>query len=100
TTYWEQESDLDSHDLDQVGVTLEKRSGGYFIAGIAGKCGKPVLDSVHIGDKLIQIYAVHVSDANRGAIISAFPGRPGSARLLILERDGHVLNVRAKVTAF
>ena len=83
TTYWEQESDLDSHDLDQVGVTLEKRSGGYFIAGIAEKSGKPVLDSVQIGDKLIQIDDVQVSGATRGAIFAALHGQPGSVRLLI-----------------
>ena len=100
TTYWEQERDLDSHDLDQVGVTLEKRSGGYFIAGIAEKSGKPVLDSVQIGDKLIQIDHVRVSGATRGAIFAALHGEPGSIRLLILERGGHLLNVRAKVTAF
>ena len=100
TTYWEQESDLDSHDLDQVGVTLEKRSGDYFIAGIAEKSGKPVLDSVQIGDKLIQIDDVRVSNATRGAIFAALHGEPGSVRLLILERGGHRLNVRAKITAF
>jgi hypothetical protein len=100
TTYWEQESDLDSHDLDQVGVTLEKRSGGYFIAGIAEKSGKPVSDSVQIGDKLIQIDDVRVSGATRGAIFAALHGEPGSIRLLILERGCHLLNVRAKVTAF
>ena len=100
TIYWEQESDLNSHDLDRVGVTLEKRSSGYFIAGIAEKSGKPVLDSVQIGDKLIQVDDVRVSDATRGAIFTALHGEPDSVRLLILERGGHRLNVKAKVTAF
>jgi hypothetical protein len=100
TTYWEQEGDLNPHDLDQVGVTLEKRSAGYFIAGIAQKSGKPVLDSVQIGDKLIQVDDVRTSDATRGAIFAALHGEPDSVRLLILERGGHRLNVRAKVTAF
>ena len=53
--YWERVSDLDPHDLDQVGVTLEKRSDGYFIAGIAQKDGKPTVDTVRVGDKLIQV---------------------------------------------
>jgi hypothetical protein len=36
-TYWQQEVDLDPHDLDQVGITLETRVNvkGYFIAAIA-----------------------------------------------------------------
>ena len=100
TTYWEQEGDLNSHELDQVGVTLEKRSSGYFIAGIAEKSGKPVLDSVQIGDKLIQVDDVRVSDATRGAIFTALHGEPDSVRLLILERGGNRLSVKAKVTAF
>jgi len=50
-TYWERVSDLDLHDLDQVGVTLEKRSDGYFIAGIAEKSGKPTVAAVRVGDK-------------------------------------------------
>jgi hypothetical protein len=33
--YWERQVELDPHDLDQVGMTLEKRGTGYFIAGIA-----------------------------------------------------------------
>ena len=100
TTNWERESNLDPHDLDQVGVTLEKRSDGYFVAGIAEKSGKPVLDSIQAGDKLIQIDDVRVSGATRGAIFAALHGEPGSVRLLILERGGQRLKVPAKVTAF
>jgi len=100
TTYWEQESDLDPHDLDQVGVTLERRNGGYFVAGIAEKSGKPVLDSVQVGDKLVQVDDLRVSDATRGAIFAALHGEPGSVRLLTLERGGQSLKVPAKVTAF
>lgn len=99
-TYWERQSDLDPHDLDQIGVTLEKRNGRYFIAGIAEKSGKPVLDSVQVGDKLIQIDGVRVSDATRGAIFAALHGEPGSVRLLVLERGSHRLTVPAKITAF
>ena len=67
-TYWERVSDLDLHDLDQVGVTLEKRSDGYFIAGIAEKSGKPTVAAVRVGDKLIQVDNVLLSSATRGYI--------------------------------
>jgi len=99
-TYWERESDLDPHDLDQIGVTLEKRNGGYFIAGIAHKSGKPVLDRVQVGDKLILIGDVRVSDVTRGAIFAALHGEPGSVRLLVLERGSRRLIVPAKITSF
>lgn len=100
TTYWERESDLDPHDLDQVGVTLEKRNSGYFVAGIAEKAGKPTVNGLQVGDKLIQIDDVRVSDATRGAIFAALHGEPGSVRLLIIERGGQQLKVAAKVTTF
>jgi len=99
-TYWERVSDLDPHDLYQVGMTLEKRSEGYFIAGIAEKSGKPTVDAVRVGDKLIQVDNVLLSSATRGAINSALHGEPGSVRMLVLERDGRHLTLPAKVTAF
>jgi hypothetical protein len=99
-TYWEQQIELDPHDLDQVGVTLEKRDTGYFIAGIAQKDGKPTVDAVLVGDRLIQVDDLQVSSATRGAIFAALHGRPGSVRTLVIERDGKRLSVPAKITAF
>jgi hypothetical protein len=81
-------------------VTLEKRSDGYFIAGIAEKSGKPMVDAVRVGDKLIQVDTVLLSSATRGAIFAALHGEPGSVRMLVLERDGQQLTLPAKVTAF
>jgi len=98
--YWEQQTELDPHDLDQVGVTLEKRDTDYFIAGIAEKDGKSTVDAVRAGDRLIQVDDLQVSSATRGAIFAALHGRPGSVRTLVVERDGRRLNVPAKVTAF
>jgi hypothetical protein len=100
TTYWERVSDLDPHELDQVGVTLEKRSDGYFIAGIAQKSGKPTVDTVRVGDRLIQVDDVVLSSATRGSIFAALHGKPGEVRMLVVERDGQQLTVPAKVTAF
>ena len=100
TAYWERVSDLDPHELDQVGVTLEKGSDGYFIAGIAQKSGKPTVDTVRVGDKLIQVDDVVLSSATRGAIFAALHGKPGEVRMLVVERDGQQLTVPAKVTAF
>jgi hypothetical protein len=98
--YWEQQIELDPHDLDQVGVTLERRDTGYFIAGIAQKDGKPTVDAVRVGDRLIQVGDLQLSNATRGAIFAALHGKPGSVRTLVVERDGKRLNVAAKTTAF
>jgi len=99
-TYWEQENELDPHDLDQVGVTLEKRDDAYFIAGIAEKNGKPTADTVRVGDKLVQVDDVCLSSATRGAVFAALHGKPGTIRMLVVERDGKQLTLPVKVTAF
>jgi C-terminal processing protease CtpA/Prc len=81
-------------------MNLEKRNSGYFVAGIAEKAGRATVNGLQVGDKLIQVDDVRVSDATRGAIFAALRGEPGSVRLLIVERGGQHLKVPAKVTTF
>jgi hypothetical protein len=101
-TYWERQSALDPHDLDQVGVTLETRDGekGYFIGGVAEIDGKPAVDGVQVGDKLIQVDGLVLDGATRGAIFSALHGKSGTVRVLIVERDGKELTFKEKTSAF
>jgi hypothetical protein len=102
-TYWQREVDLDPHDLDQVGITLETRDNvkGYFIAAIATTMnGKPAVQNVRVGDKLLQVDDVVLRDATRGAIFSALHGKPGSTRTLLLERDGKQMRVPVLTNAF
>jgi len=102
-TYWQQEVDLDPHDLDQVGITLETRANvkGYFIAAIATTMdGKPAVQNIRVGDKLLQVDDVVLSDATRGAIFSALHGKPGTTRTLLLERDGKQMRVPVLTNAF
>jgi hypothetical protein len=99
-TYWLRERDDDPDDLNQVGVTLEKRNDGYFIAGVAAKDGHATVDGVRAGDKLLQVDALRLDGATRGAVFSALHGRPDSVHLLIVEREGKLVTVPAKVTAF
>ena len=101
-TYWDRESELDPHDLDQVGVTLETRDGekGYFIARVAEIDGKPTVEGVRAGDKLIQIDGLVLDGATRGAIFSALHGKPGTARVLVVEREGKQLTSKEKTSGF
>jgi hypothetical protein len=101
-TYWQHQTNLDKHDLDQVGITLETRDNekGYFIAGISEQHGKPAVDGLRVGDKLTQIDSLRVADATRGGIFSALHGKPGATRTLILERNGQPITLLVKVTAF
>jgi hypothetical protein len=99
-TYWQRQRDVDPHDLDQIGVTLEKRRNGYFIAGVAEKDGIPTVDGIRAGDRLVQVDAFRLEGATRGAVFSALHGRPDSVHMLIVERDGKRMMVPAKVSAF
>ncbi len=102
TTYWQRETNLDPHDLDQVGITLENHNNekGYFVAAIAEQNNKPTVEGLQPGDKLIQIDNLQVSDLTRGGIFNALHGKPDTTRTLILERNGKQFTVPAKTTAF
>jgi hypothetical protein len=101
-TYWERQTALDPHDLDQVGVTLETRDGesGYFVAGIAEKNGKRTVEGILVGDKLVQVDGLRVNGATRGALFAALHGNPGAVRVLTVERAGRPMQIRARTTAF
>jgi C-terminal processing protease CtpA/Prc len=58
------------------------------------------VDGIRIGDKLVQVDDLRLADATRGAIFAALHGKPGTVRMLILERDGKQLTVPAKTSAF
>lgn len=102
TICFERESEFNGDDLNQVGITLETRDGqkGYFIAGVALKDGRPTVDGVVVGDRLIKIDDLDMSSATRGAIFSALHGKPVETRVLTVERNGEQLKVTATVTAF
>jgi hypothetical protein len=99
-TYWERQMALDSHDLDQVGLTLKSKNGEYFVAAIAAQNGKSTVENVQAGDKLLQIDALPTSGATWGAIFSALRGKPGEIRTLLLERGNRQFTLQARVVRF
>ena len=98
--YWLKQSDPDSRDLDQVGLTLRSEHREYFVAAVAKKDGRPTVEGVSPGDRLIRIGDLETQNATWGAIYNALHGNPGETRMLVLERNGNRFTVAAKVTAF
>jgi hypothetical protein len=98
--YWQQRDDPDTHDLDQVGLTLKSDRGAFLVAAVALKNGRPTVEGVLPGDRLMRIDALDTAGATWGAIYSALHGRPGELRALSIERDGERLSVPSRVTAF
>jgi hypothetical protein len=98
--YWLKQSGPDSNDFDQVGLTLRSQHREYFVAAVARKNGRPSVEGVSPGDRLIRIGDLETKDATWGAIYNAMHGKPGETRMLVLERGGNRFTVAAKVTAF
>ena len=94
------QGDPDSDDFDQVGLTLRSQHREYFVAAVARKNGRPTVEGVSPGDRLIRIGNLQTQNATWGAIYNAMHGKPGQTLILVLERSGNRFAVTAKVTAF
>jgi hypothetical protein len=99
-SYWDMETPLDTHDLDQVGLTLIRTNGVAVVGGIAKKNGVDTVSGVQPGDTLVEIDGVTAASLTRGALLTALHGAPGDRRHLVLERAGKRVEVDAVVTAF
>ena len=100
-TYWEAGPPTGPGDLDTVGLTLRPEAGGGFtIAGVVTKDGKPAVAVVQPGDKLIRVGSFYTTGALMGQVVDALRGKPGETRTLVIEREGKQLAVEAKVTRF
>jgi hypothetical protein len=99
-SYWLSQTALDPHDLDQVGLTLALRDGEYFVASIATQKGKPSVEGVQVGDKLLKVDALELSTSTWDGIFSAMHGAPGDIRILHIERNGVPFTVQASIKAF
>jgi C-terminal processing protease CtpA/Prc len=100
TIYWLQQTEPDPHDLDQVGLTLKFEQGNYLVAGVATKNGKPTVDDVQPGDRLVRIDTLETKGAPWGAIYDAMHGSPGEVRTLTLDRAADQITVRARISSF
>jgi hypothetical protein len=99
-TYWQRQAPPDTHELDQVGLTLARENAVTTIAAVAQKNGVDTVAGVAPGDKLIKIDGRDTAAMTRGELLAALHGKPGDIRRLTLERDGKPFPVDAPVTAF
>jgi hypothetical protein len=97
-TWWEAGPRAVDHDLDIVGLTLHPETGGgVTVAGVVTRDGKPLVEGVRPGDRLLRVGPLDISTAAMGAVVDALRGRPGETRELVVERDGARHTVEAKV---
>jgi hypothetical protein len=99
-SYWLAEQKLDAHDLDQVGIVLQRVNGIVTVAGIARKNGVEMVRGVEKGDRLLKIGDLDTSTATHGQLLAALHGNPDDIRHLLLERKGKRIEVDVAVTTF
>lgn len=100
-TWWEAGPLPDTEDLDTVGLTLRPEASGEFVvAGVARKNGRPVVDGVRVGDKIVRIGTLTTAGATMGAVAGALRGTRGAKRTIVVERDGKLFEIEAKVVRF
>jgi len=99
--YFEKGAEFNSRDMDTVGLTLQPQADrSYRVIGVAQKDGKPAVEGVEPGDKLLRIGKFNATGASMGTVVDALRGNPGDVRILLLERDGKPLKIEAKVERF
>jgi hypothetical protein len=99
-SYWLQEAPLDTHDLDQVGLTLVHLGGHTGVAGIVRKNGVETVSGAQPGDEILAIDGRPTTAMTRGEVLDALHGTPGARKHLTLKRKGQTLELDAPVTAF
>jgi hypothetical protein len=88
-------------DFDVVGLVLRPEDDGrYTIIGVADYEGKPSVEGVQAGDRLVAVNDIPVTGATMGQVWAALGGTPGQERRLSLERGGKQFVVAATVQHF
>jgi hypothetical protein len=99
--YFEKGGEADSHDMDLVGLTLRLEPDSvYTVVGVAEKEGRPSVEGVLPGDRLLEVDALQATGATMGTVVDALRGKPGDVRTLVVERDGERHTIQARVERF
>ena len=99
--YLQKGAEPDVHDMDIVGLTLQPQADqSYRVIGIAKKDGRPALEGVEPGDKLLRVGNLNATGATMGTVVDALRGNPGDVCILLLERNGKPFKIEAKVERF
>ncbi|MBP6875268.1 MAG: hypothetical protein KBD56_04300 [Candidatus Eisenbacteria bacterium] len=99
--YFHRTGEFGVQDMDLVGLTLRpEEDGGYSVIGVAVQDGRPAVEGVMAGDRLLTIDGLQATGATMGTVIDALRGKPGDIRRLEIERAGKRITVSAKVARF
>ena len=101
TVYFEFGRMFNFPDFDVIGLTLRPEDDGRFtILGVAEFEGKPSVEGVQAGDRLLAADGIPVGGSTMGQVWAMLGGTPGQERRLTIERGGRQFGVAAKVQPF
>ncbi|HMA50311.1 MAG TPA: PDZ domain-containing protein, partial [Magnetospirillaceae bacterium] len=99
-SWWKKLSDIDPHELDQVGLSLVYDKGVYSVGRIVAKDGKPTATGIEKGDKLAAIDDAPVKGWSRDQLFAALGGKLGDLHKVTVDRDGKTQTFSLPVEAF
>lgn len=89
TTYLESATEDFATQLDAVGIVLaETVDGEHRVDAVASAGGKPLCEGIQAGDVLYEVDGRAVAGLRHRQVIDLLRGEPGTARALVLGRDG------------
>lgn len=98
--YFEKTGEIETHDLDIVGLTLRQEAdGSYRIIGVSSKAGTSLIGEA-VGGTLLQVDDVKATGATMGTIVDALRGTPGEVRTLVVRHQDRTVTVKAVVERF
>jgi hypothetical protein len=99
-SWWKKLSDVDPHELDQVGIDLVYDKGVFSVGRIVVKDGKPTASGIAGGDKIVAIDQAPVTGWSRDQLFAALRGKPGDLHDVSVERGDKTLTFSLPVEAF
>lgn len=101
TAYFDLGRTYNFPDFDVVGLILRPEDDGELtIVGVADFEGRPSVEGVQAGDRLVSVGEIPVREATMGQVWSMLGGTPGQERKLTIERAGKQFVVVANVRHF
>jgi hypothetical protein len=96
-SYFEKAGSLDTSFV-MSGLTLIAEEGGtYRVTTVVKQNGKPLIEGVLPGDKVIKIDKLDVTGERLATVVDALRGQSGEQHTIVLEREGKQLTIRAPV---
>ena len=99
-SFWERQRPADPHDLDGIGLTLARQNSGYKVAAVVTSAGRPLVEGVSPGDRLLRIDGQPLDGLPPDAVLSLLAGHAGVKRRLDVDHEGTLISVETEAAPY